>query len=206
MDKILVFGDSIAYGKWDVKGGWVANLRKFIDETYNIGKNGNLLVYNLGIPSELAIGLEKRFTNELDSRINPEEKCLVVFAIGVNDSCPNNRYASRQTPEIEFKSVLKMMALYAKERNCKVAFIGILPVDPAKSKGLLFTNEEAYKYDQYISDVCNELEIKKLELFNKLIDIDFPNLLVDSAHPNSEGHRILSENIIAFLQEEKLLD
>lgn len=31
MAKILVFGDSIAYGKWDSDGGWVARLRKYVD-------------------------------------------------------------------------------------------------------------------------------------------------------------------------------
>lgn len=48
MGKIIVFGDSIAYGKWDHEGGWVCRLRKYVDNMYNIGKNGNLQVYNMG--------------------------------------------------------------------------------------------------------------------------------------------------------------
>ena len=32
MDKILIFGDSICYGKWDKEGGWVTRLRKYIDQ------------------------------------------------------------------------------------------------------------------------------------------------------------------------------
>ncbi|MBU4142033.1 MAG: hypothetical protein V1732_05890 [Patescibacteria group bacterium] len=32
MSQILIFGDSIAYGKWDKRGGWVTRLSNFIDE------------------------------------------------------------------------------------------------------------------------------------------------------------------------------
>ena len=47
---ILVFGDSIAYGKWDEQGGWVQRLRKYIDKKYNlIDEPKSWLVYNLGI-------------------------------------------------------------------------------------------------------------------------------------------------------------
>ncbi len=55
MGKFLVFGDSIAYGKWDSKGGWVARLRDYIDEKYNLNKTGNVQVYNLGIPGEVVV-------------------------------------------------------------------------------------------------------------------------------------------------------
>lgn len=206
MDKILVFGDSISYGKWDGGGGWVARLREYIDKNYNLGKNGNFLVYNLGVPGELMIGLEKRFINELDSRVKPEEKRLVVFAIGVNDSCPNNVYAGKQTPPEEFKVSLKKMVSHALEVDCQVICIGLLPVNPSRSKGFLFTNEAVLEYDKYITEVCNDLHIKKIELFDQLMDVNFPDLLVDSVHPNLEGHMILLENIITFLQQEKLLD
>ncbi|MBP9816303.1 SGNH/GDSL hydrolase family protein, partial [Candidatus Woesebacteria bacterium] len=68
MDKILVFGDSIAYGKWDSKGGWVARLRNYIDTTYNLNKEGNVQVYNLGIPGEVVPRLAERFSSELTMR------------------------------------------------------------------------------------------------------------------------------------------
>jgi len=206
MDKILVFGDSIAYGKWDENGGWVAHLRKYVDEKYNIGKRGNLQVFNLGIPAELAVGLEKRFEAELNSRTSVGEKVLVIFATGVNDSCPNNICSGVQTSAGEFKTALMKMATYALKKDFQVVFVGLLPVNPAMSKGWLFSNEEVARYDEYISEVCKELTIQKLELFEKLMNINFPELLTDdSVHPNAKGHQILSEQIIDFLQAQKLL-
>jgi hypothetical protein len=44
--KILVFGDSIAYGDYDKEGGWVIRLRKFLDER----QLDSYETYNLGIP------------------------------------------------------------------------------------------------------------------------------------------------------------
>ena len=32
MTCLLVFGDSITYGAWDLEGGWVQRLRSFIDK------------------------------------------------------------------------------------------------------------------------------------------------------------------------------
>jgi lysophospholipase L1-like esterase len=29
--RLLIFGDSITYGAWDIEGGWAARLRKFLD-------------------------------------------------------------------------------------------------------------------------------------------------------------------------------
>jgi len=40
-----------------------------------------------------------------------------------------------------------------------------------------------------------------LELFDNLLALGFKDLLVDAAHPNSEGHKILGEKVIKFLSE-----
>ena len=78
--KILVFGDSIAYGAWDREGGWVQRLRRFLDE-----KNSDVLVYNLSIDSDTTEDLLERFEFETKQRIRGDE-IILIFAIGVNDS------------------------------------------------------------------------------------------------------------------------
>jgi lysophospholipase L1-like esterase len=199
MDKILIFGDSIAYGKWDFEGGWVSRLRKYIDETFNIGKGGNSQVYNLGIPGEVAIRMKNRFEIELLQRIDSEGNNLVIFAIGINDSCPNNWMTGQQTPESDFKSALNEMVTVAKKHKCKVAFIGLTPVNPAKAKKLLFSDDAVKVYDNYISEVAQGNGVLKLNLFNELKGMNFAEKLVDSVHPNDEGHQILFEKIKDFL-------
>lgn len=206
MGKMLVFGDSIAYGKWDSEGGWVIRLRNYVDEKYNITKGNNLLICNLGIPGEVAPRLAERFTTELKFRIEPADKNVVLIAIGVNDSCPNNWMTNKQTSEDEFKNAIHKMVEVAKKMNCKVALIGLTPVNPEKSKGLLFTNKEVKKYDDYLSDIAKEKSLLKLELFDKLLKTGFGNLLVDSVHPNDKGHKKMTEAVIQFLNNNSLIE
>ena len=204
MDKILIFGDSIAYGKWDKEGGWAARVRKFIDEKYNIKDRTNLQVYNLGIPGEVAIRMVKRVDLELSSRlVDTEDEILVIFAIGVNDSCPNNWMTGKQTSNEEFKNALKVMANGALEKKCKVTFLGLTPVNPEKltSRGLLLTNEAVKLYDSYISEIANEVKVPKLDLFDELERNSYSGLLVDIVHPNSQGHEMISRIVIDFLAE-----
>jgi len=204
LDKILVFGDSISYGKWDEEGGWVARVRKYIDGKYNLKDRKNLQVYNLGIPGEVAIRMVKRVESELSSRlVDPEDEILVIFAIGINDSCPNNWMTGKQTPKEEFKEALRKMVKSALEKKCKVAFFGLTPVNPKKitGRGLLLTNEAVKIYDAYISDVAKEVIASKLDLFEELEKKGYPELLVDIVHPNSEGHEMISQKVISFLSQ-----
>ncbi|MDD2822618.1 MAG: hypothetical protein PHQ59_00920 [Candidatus Daviesbacteria bacterium] len=64
MANILVFGDSVAYGAWDPKGGWVRRLREVIEEpiyktaiyTKHYKLTGDAsLVYNLGVTMRLLL-------------------------------------------------------------------------------------------------------------------------------------------------------
>ncbi len=201
INKILIFGDSIVYGKWDIEGGWVARLRRYIDEKYNFSDDKNIQIYNFGIPGEVAGRMAKRVENELIFRkINSDDKLLVIFAVGVNDSCPNNWMTKQQTPESDFKSSLRRLIKVGKKHRCRIVFIGLTPVNPAKSKGLLFTNEQISRYNKYISEICADNMVKKLDFFHDLMRVNFPEMLVDGVHPNSDGHKILAEKIISFLE------
>ncbi len=200
MNKILVFGDSIAYGKWDKDGGWVQRIRRYIDEKYNLDKGGNVQVYNLGIPGEVVSRMVNRVQIELESRLtSPKDEVRVIFAIGVNDSCPNNWMTGKQTPREEFKSAYLAMIDLAKKRNCKVLALGLAPVNPTKSKGMQFSNEEVIKYDELIGEICRESGVQKIEIFDYLKENRYVDLLVDSVHPNDLGHKMLFEQIIPHL-------
>lgn len=193
------------YGKWDIEGGWVSRLRKHIDVKYNIGHNGNIQVYHLGFPGEVAGRMLERFEVELKMRIFPEEKNLVIIAIGVNDSCVNNWLTGMQTPEHKFKESLGEMIQIAIKYNCHVVCIGLTPVNPSRSKKLKFTNEDVEKYDQYLSDICKEFGIQRLDWFQDLKEGHFDELLVDAVHPNSDGHMILFQRMLQFLEANNLL-
>jgi lysophospholipase L1-like esterase len=202
MKKLLIFGDSIVYGKWDSQGGWVTRLRMLIDEKHNITKRDNYLVYSLGVPSELTVKLSDRFESELRCRLDAEdEEILVIVATGINDSCPNNRTTNQQTPENIFKAALKSIITTATTTGCKLILLGLTPVNPEKSKGLKFTNVEVKKYDGYLSDVAKELNVNKIDMFDSLMTTNYRDLLVDSAHPNDEGHKLIVDIVWSELQK-----
>jgi lysophospholipase L1-like esterase len=201
MARILVIGDSLAYGKWDSRGGWVARLREYVDQHFNIGKGGNWQVYNLAVPGEIIERLADRATAEIICRIDPQGQNLILAAIGINDTCPNNRLSGKQTPADNFMTALRKIIALAKASNCQLAFIGLAPVDPSKSQGLIFSNTTVAQYDGYISTICKQANVNKLELFDKLLALNFPDYLADSVHPNDDGHKIIFNAVLKFLQD-----
>ncbi len=74
MAGILVFGDSISYGAWDIEGGWVSRLRKFLDKKNLSEENFDCKVYNLGISGDNSSGVLNRFEFETRQRIRKIER------------------------------------------------------------------------------------------------------------------------------------
>jgi hypothetical protein len=68
MQKIFLFGDSIAYGAWDPEGGWVERLRQWLFVTTRDEYNLGTFLYNLSIVGDTTTDLLKRFTTEIEAR------------------------------------------------------------------------------------------------------------------------------------------
>ena len=76
---VFVFGDSVAWGLYDDRGGWVGRLW-----------NGrSRLVYNLGVDGETSEDVSMRFFAEAKVR-GANKNSIIVFAVGVNDSSHMN--------------------------------------------------------------------------------------------------------------------
>ncbi|MCX6743407.1 MAG: GDSL-type esterase/lipase family protein, partial [Candidatus Parcubacteria bacterium] len=86
MHRILIFGDSITYGAWDKEGGWVARLRKFVDEKIFADPNYYNIILNLGISGNNSTDILRRFEFELQQRIKEEGEIVIIFAFGTNDA------------------------------------------------------------------------------------------------------------------------
>ena len=138
MGKIFVFGDSITYGKWDELGGWVSRLRMHVDKKYNMHDAANIKVYNLGIPGETSSHLAERIDKELSLRDLQDSKGnnVVIIAIGINDSNPDNWMAGKQTNPDVFNKNLISLALTCKKFGAKVCFVGLTPVNEPELQDL----------------------------------------------------------------------
>ncbi len=207
MSKIFIVGDSIAYGKWDPEGGWTARFRRDIDARFNMGKRTNLLVYALGVPSEPVVRLVDRLQSELGVRMDGNGKNLLILNSGLNDSCPNNKVTGELTPPETFRQAYGECIDIGRELGCEVVALGLTPVNPERSQGLLFSNELVAKYDGYVSEVCREKDVPKIGLFDTLTRENFPDFLdSDSAHPNGAGHELVFVLIRDFLDREGMIE
>ncbi len=195
---ILIFGDSITYGAWDKEnGGWVNRLRLALEnkrETY-------FNIYNLGIPGETTINLKKRFDNECNYRFNTNDKTIIIFSVGINDS---QIIKDKNLVLIkDFKKNVIDLIDKAKQYTLYILFIGLTKVDENRTKPVLwdkninYSNKEVMKYNEVLKNICKEKVINYLDIFNLLDTKD----LDDGLHPNNSGHQKLCEEILNCLQD-----
>lgn len=195
---ILIFGDSITYGAWDKEnGGWVNRLRLALEnknETY-------FNIFNLGIPGETTIDLKKRFDNECNYRFNTNDKTIIIFSVGINDSQIIKDKSLVLIKDFK-KNIIKLIDK-AKQYIPYILFIGLTKVDENRTNpvswdnNINYSNEEIIKYNEVLKNICKEKEINYLEIFN-LLDIKD---LDDGLHPNNNGHQKLCEEILKYLQD-----
>ena len=212
MARILIFGDSITYGAWDKEGGWVARLRKWIDEKNLSDSDFYCLVYNQGISGDTSKDILERFEFETNMRINEKDSGLIfIFAIGGNDSAFVHSKKNASIPEKEFGGNLLRLIKEARQFSSKIIFVGLIPQDESKvnpvpwNKSISYKNEYVKKYDEIIKQICKENNVLFIELFDKFSKMNYKKLLEDGCHPNSEGHKIMFEAVRNFLVKNKLI-
>ena len=205
MPNIFIAGDSIVYGKWDPEGGWVSRFRNIIDERYNLEDRKNILVYNLGVPGELVLQLADRLEPELNARIVSRGENILIISAGLNDSCPNNQRTGEVTSPEKFMNAYRKCIEIGIQKGCRVLALGLTPVNPTRSKGKIFTEAGAAEYDGYVSEVCREMNVPKIELLEVLSGEHFTDGLVDSAHPGGDGHARIAELVLAYADREGIL-
>src|ERR1043166_2094143 len=128
---VLVFGDSIAYGEFDSRGGWASRLKTdYFAEWVKNPDNDPPLLYNLGIASDVTARLARRLPAEAEARrslwFGPENLALVI-AIGINDSLSQNGQHF-SSPEKYAKDLHKLYKA-ARRYSDKLLFVGITPVE-----------------------------------------------------------------------------
>ena len=131
--EILVFGDSVAYGAGDIKGGWVQRLRRAMDVMRQTNPEEDNRVYNLGIGGNNTEMLLERVNSEIRQRFFEDDPLTIIFAIGLNDSTFFTDQGANWVSEEKFAENLKDLLKMAKQYTQQVIFVGLTPVDESKT-------------------------------------------------------------------------
>jgi acyl-CoA thioesterase-1 len=202
MQKIFIFGDSIAYGAWDPAGGWVERLRQWLfittQDEYNLGT----FLYNLSIVGDTTADLLKRFTPEIEAR---QQGDIIFFAAGINDAqLVNGR--SMATPA-EVRTNVQTLIQRARAFAPLLCWVGLTPVEESRTTPLpwmpdcVYQNAAVAGCDAAIKQTAVEEAIPYRDLFSAwTADRAYRHLLLDGIHPNAAGHAQTYERIKEFLQ------
>ncbi len=207
--RILVFGDSIAWGAWDKKGGWAERLKRFCYKKYLEDSQYFFSVYNLGISGNTTEHILERFEFETKQRrYEKPEEVVIIFDFSRNDSAFIHSKNDLRVPEERFKKNTKKLISLAKKYSLKIFLIGGCPVDEkitdpvSWNKDVSYRNTDAKLYDEIMALICREEKITFINVFDQFdINGDFN----DGLHPNSEGHRKIYEKVKEKLIENEII-
>jgi len=89
--------------------------------------------------------------------------------------------------------------------------VGLTPVDETKTTPIPWNTDKSYKneyiqkYNETIKNICDENKIYFIEVFEKLKETNYQELLEDGLHPSSVGHQKIFEVVKDFLIENKII-
>jgi lysophospholipase L1-like esterase len=206
MQKIFIFGDSIAYGAWDPAGGWVERLRQGVFVTTRGDYNRGTFLYNPSIVGETTAALLRRFPTEMAAR-QPGD--LIVFAAGINDAQDVNGQPLATPADV--CTTVRALIQCARAWAPRLCWVGLTPVDESRTTPIPWMPDRSYRnarvaaVDAAIQRTVADEALPYLDLFSAwTADHAYPHRLLDGIHPNAAGHAQLYAQVKAFLQRQGL--
>ncbi len=185
--RIVIVGDSIAYGRCDPRGGWAARLAA----THIAANEADHRVFNLAVP-----GITLREVSEqTPALLAARRPDTLVVAAGINDSAQagdDPRWLE------EIAESLDSLAATAMEHGARLVVLGPLWLDERRTRdyeGLNFTEAKADALRTALRQWCTERYADFVDLWEPLRER--PELLTDGVHPSAEGHSAVFEHLVA---------
>jgi acyl-CoA thioesterase-1 len=214
MPQIFVFGDSISYGAWDLEGGYVQRLRRWLDKrVIDSNYKEYFIVHNLGVGGDTSEGVLKRIESEAQARIFEEddEEIITLIQIGANDCIFHNASKKHKISPEKYEDNLNQIIKKARVFSDKILFVGDTPINdkildpiPWYSK-YSFLSKDLKNYMEIARKVCKENNVLFVDVQGKLNKEEFIKLLTDGSHPNSKGHEKVFEIVRDCLIENKIV-
>ena len=204
--RIFIFGDSIAWGATDLKGGgWVDRFKIFFRDY--AGRFNQ--VFNLAISGHSTKTLLNRIKFETKIRTSSSDrKYVVIIALSVNDACFRKSLNNFQIPIKEYEELLKNLVQEIDGIADDIVFIGQTNVQDTKTNPWLLAdgdyflkNKDIEKYNFVAKNFCEKNNLPFIETFDLLDDKD----LDDGLHPNAKGHEKMFVRVRDFLIDNKII-
>lgn len=209
MFSILCFGDSVVYGRGETPSkGWVGRLKEDFEKDSNFKA-----VYNLGIAGDTSYSLQKRIRFESLPRIwrrNSHDKYVAIIGIGGNDAKEIISEGNTTTHREDFTKNIMNCIDEIYDIFDEIVLIGIGQVNESKTrpfvKNVYFSNDLLLEYNDLLRDVANQKNCYFCDIQDFVHQQEnYPSLLEDGVHPNSQGYDALYTYIKKFLDEHQLL-
>jgi lysophospholipase L1-like esterase len=199
--RVIVFGDSIAYGAWDSQAGWVERLKKRA-HTKTIDSNGEekFQVINLGIGGDTSRKILSRMKSEITARHSPSWPLFTILAFGTNDARSIDGVAEVSLEEYEQNT--QQIFSIAKEYSDSVLVLGMPPVGKSEVlfKGQTYTDSHVQEYDSLLRRVCEQSRLSYVSTRDAFEARGLDGLYTyDFLHPNDAGHGLIEETVYAQL-------
>ena len=202
--RVLIFGDSITQGFWDIDGGWVSRIRKHYDQQMIDGMDDDPpTIFNLGVSGNSSDDVLARLENE--TKVRATEELAFVIAIGVNDARTKSgvNYSDINRYKQNLSEILKL----AKQYSSRVLFVGLTPCveersNPVSRGNTGYTNGRIKEFDSTLREFCQEEKVPFVEVLRPFTQAEAETeLLPDSLHPNSKGHQLIAELVKPHLKQ-----
>lgn len=202
MNRILVFGDSIAYGAWDTEGGWVDRLKRQMHRRVIESEGSDKIqVINLGIGGDTSSGVLSRLDNEIKLRMSAKWSLVIVIAIGTNDA--RQKDGAIETSPDQFRNNLRTIIERTRKYTHDILLVDLPPLaDNVVQFGAMeYTSKRVAEYAQIVRDMAKEEELPFVDLSEGFDKINANLFYKDSIHPNDAGHEIIKWKVIKGLEQ-----
>ena len=178
--RIVLVGDSIAYGRGDQHGiGWSGLLqREHVAQDAESNRYFNLSISGIGSAEVRRI---------VQSEVPFRSPDLVVLAYGINDA---RRVGSRSGPyPLTMEHSADLFASNIEDirsLGSEVLAVGLIKPDTSRTMPLFgdyFDTVPALDLEKRLADICKQLEVPRVNLWS-LFD-GHPDRLVDGLHPEA---------------------
>ncbi|MFE2146557.1 GDSL-type esterase/lipase family protein [Streptomyces sp. NPDC059456] len=187
--RIVIVGDSIAYGRCDPRGGWAGRLA-----ASHIARNeAEHRLFNLAIPGITLADVSE----QTPALLGPRRPDTLLVAAGINDSAlPAGSPQALFDEPVHVTDRLDALAAAALDHNARLVVAGPTWIDEERThdyEGLCFTRARVLALRAAMRAWCEENHVDHLDLWEPLRGN--AGLLVDGVHPTAEGHAALYRHL-----------